>query len=69
MLLLYPHHAGLAHDRLQSSFGIAVPGRVPAPRLQIATVDVAKDLPAMAASLQDIALGTAGLRIRSAVAA
>ena len=69
MLLLYPHHAGLAQDRLQSSFGIAVPGRVPAPRLQIATVDVAKDLPAMAASLQDIALGTAGLRIRSAVAA
>ena len=69
MLLLYPHHAGLVRDGLQSSFGIAVPGRVPASRLQIATVDIAKDLTAMAVALQELALGSAGLRVRNVVAA
>ena len=63
LAMIYPHHAGFPATGVQASYGIAVPGQVPAPRLQIATVVVALPPLAMAESLTATVLKILGFRI------
>lgn len=57
LMLLYPHHAALKNEGLQEDYGIAVPGRQPSDRLQVATIDVGQDLVTMAARVRSLILG------------
>ena len=57
LLLLYPHHAGLlAEPGIQASYGIAVSGKLVPDQLQVATVDVTRELPQMAEALRRLVL-------------
>ena len=56
LLLLYPHHVGLTNTGIQANYGIAVPGKLPPDRLQVATVDVGQEIASMAEALRPILL-------------
>lgn len=54
LVLLYPHHRALASTGLQSTHGIAIKGRKPADRLDIATIDLGQDVAGMVVQMQQL---------------
>ena len=60
LLLLYPHHRGLAETGVQATYGIAVPGKSAPDQIQVVTVDAGHEIADMVKALRPILLGALG---------